>query len=187
VEGFEIAQAVGSWYSQITASYSLAIAHLLNGDYTASEESFTGALEQAGAKGTALDGRLYALALLPELSLARGDAEAAITRARAGIAAADAAGAWFNGALARTVLIDALVADGAPEPEIAPVITEARELVHKSGGNSLLPRLREAEARVAGRNDRTALVAGLREAEAMYRAMGAPDPAERLARQLCRD
>ena len=64
------------------------------------------------------------------------------------------------------------------------LISEARELVRKSGGNSLRPRLREAEARLAGRNDRTVLKAGLREAEAMYRAMGAPDPAARLAQEL---
>ena len=64
------------------------------------------------------------------------------------------------------------------------MIAAARELVRKSGGNSLLPRLREAEARLAGRNDRTILAAGLREAEAMYRAMGAPDPADRLAKEL---
>ena len=69
---------------------------------------------------------------------------------------------------------------GAPDHAVAPVIAEARELVRKSGGNSLLPRLREAEARLAGRNDRAALVAGLRDPEAMYRAMGAPDPANRL-------
>ena len=66
------------------------------------------------------------------------------------------------------------------------MIAEARELVRKSGGNSLLPRLREAEARLAGRNDRAILAAGLREAEAMYRAMGAPDPAERLAQEMAK-
>ena len=67
---------------------------------------------------------------------------------------------------------------------IAPVIAEARVLVHKSGGNSLLPRLREAEARLAGRNNRTVLEAGLREVEGMYRAMGAPDPADRVAKEM---
>jgi len=64
------------------------------------------------------------------------------------------------------------------------VIAEARELVRRSGGDSLLPRLREAETRLFGRDDRRILEAGLREAEAIYRAMGAPDPAERLAREL---
>jgi hypothetical protein len=48
----------------------------------------------------------------------------------------------------------------------------------------LLPRLRDAQARLAGRGDRAMLEAGLREAEGMYRAMGAPDPAERLAKEL---
>src|SRR5262249_53592035 len=115
---------------------------------------------------------------------ARGDVEAAIARAREGIEFADAGGAWFQAALARTALADALVVAGAPQPEIARVITEARELVQKSGGNSLLPRLREAEARLAGRTDRALLVAGLREAESMYRALGAPDPAGRLAEEL---
>jgi len=35
-----------------------------------------------------------------------------------------------------------------------------------------------------GRNDRAILNAGLRDAEAMYRAMGAPDPGDRLAEEL---
>jgi hypothetical protein len=64
------------------------------------------------------------------------------------------------------------------------VIAAARDLVRKSGGDSLLPRLREAEARMAGRGDRTVFEAGLRDAESMYRAMGAPDPADRLAQEL---
>lgn len=91
---------------------------------------------------------------------------------------------WFQGAVARAVLADALVQANAPAQEIAVVIAEARELVNRSGGNSLLPRLREAEARLASRADPSLLASGLREAEAMYRAMGAPDPADRLAREL---
>lgn len=64
------------------------------------------------------------------------------------------------------------------------MIAAAREIVEKTGGNSLLPRLRETAARAAGRNDRAVLHAGLREAQAMYRAMGAPDPADRLMQEL---
>jgi hypothetical protein len=73
---------------------------------------------------------------------------------------------------------------GSPAHEVAPVITEARALVRETGGNALLPRLREAEARLAGRDNRAILEEGLRQAEAMYRSMGAPDPADRLAREL---
>ncbi len=84
------------------------------------------------------------------------------------------------------MLVDALVVADAPADEVAPVIAAARDLVRKSGGDSLLPRLREAEARMAGRRDRAIMEAGLREAEGMYRTMGAPDPADRLAQELKR-
>jgi class 3 adenylate cyclase/tetratricopeptide (TPR) repeat protein len=184
VEGLEIAEAVGSRYSQIIASYSLAIAHFLNGDSGTSEERFADALGQARAAGTALDSQAYNLAVFADASRARGDAEAAIARAREGIEVADAGGARFQAALARTALADALIYQGAPEQEVAPVIAAARELARMSGADSLLPRLRTAEARLAGRNDRAVLAAGLREAEAMYRTMGAPDPAERLAEEI---
>jgi hypothetical protein len=107
-----------------------------------------------------------------------------VYRAREAIEVSDAGGAWLQAALGRAALVDALVRAGAPEQEVATVIAEARELVRKSGGNSLLPRLREGEVRLARRNDRVLLEAGLREAEAMYRAMGAPDPADRLAAEL---
>ena len=184
LEAVEIAETLGNRYSQITASSALAIAFFVSGDYGASEERLTEALAQARGAGNALDWQGYWLAIFADAHLARGDAEAAISKAREGIAAADAGGAWFQAALARTVLVDALVRANAPKPAVATVIAEARELVRKSGGNSLLPRLREAEARLAGRDDPTILRAGLREVEAMYRAMGAPDPADRLAEEL---
>jgi len=158
----------------------------VNGDYGASEERFTEALAQARSAGTALDAYSLYLAVFADACLARGDVEAAIAKAREGIEAADAGGAWFRAALARAALVDALVVAGAPENEVAPVIAAARDLVRKSGGDSLLPRLREAEARLAGRGNRAMLEAGLREAEKMYRAMGAPDPADRLAQDLKR-
>ena len=184
LEAVEIAEAVGSRFSQVMASSQLATAFLLNGDYGACEKRLTEALAQARGAGTGLDWHAHYLAVFADSCLARGDAEAAIAKAREGIAAADAGGAWFQAALARAALVNALVRADAPEHEVAPVIAAARELVHKSGGNSLLPRLREAEARLAGRDDRAVLQAGLREAEAMYRAMGAPDPADRLAKEV---
>jgi class 3 adenylate cyclase/tetratricopeptide (TPR) repeat protein len=183
LEAVEVADTVGNRYSQILASCSLGTAFFLNGDCGASEERLTESLAQARGAGNMLDWQSFYLAVFADASLARGDIEAAIARAREGIEAADAGGAWFQAALARASLIDALVVAGADD-DAAAVIAQARELVRKSSGNSLLPRLREAEARLAGRDSRTALEAGLREAEAMYRAMGAPDPADRLAKEL---
>jgi tetratricopeptide (TPR) repeat protein len=186
LEAVEIGEAVGSRYSQTLASYFLATAYFVNGDYAASEERFTETLAQARGVGTALDWYSFYLAVFADACLARGDAEAAIARAREGIEAADARGAWFQAALARAALVDALVRADAPEDTVAPVIAAARDLVRKSGGDSLIPRLREAEARLAGRSNRAMLEAGLREADKMYRAMGAPDPADRLAQELKR-
>jgi tetratricopeptide (TPR) repeat protein len=182
-EALEIVGAVGSRYSQIAASNNLALASLSSGEYAACEERLTDCLASAREWGTGLDWHGQMLAVLADARLARGNGDGAIAAAREGIAVADAGGAWFQAALARAALVDALVHTGAPDHAVAPLIAEARELVRKSGGNSLLPRLREAEARLAGRKDRTVLNSGLREAEAMYRAMGAPDPAERLSQE----
>ncbi len=184
VEAVEIADAGGSRFSQIFASYHLATAHFLDGDYRAAEEQYAEAFAQARAAGTALDWLSLELAVCADSCLARGDTDAAIATAREAIAAADAGGAWFQAAVARAAAAEALVRAGAPKHEITAVIADARELVRKSGGDSLLPRLRAAEARLAGRDDPAILEAGLREAEAMYRAMGAPDAAARLAVEL---
>ena len=70
----------------------------------------------------------------------RGDTDAAITKAREGITFADAGGLWFQAAMARAALIDVLVQANATAEEVQTVIAEARELVARSGGNSLLPR-----------------------------------------------
>jgi hypothetical protein len=86
--------------------------------------------------------------------------------------------------MAYTVLADALLAAGAPDDEVATTIAAARGIVSQTGADCFLARLREAEARLAGRHDRDALMDGLREALAMYRAQTAIDPAERLAREL---
>jgi tetratricopeptide (TPR) repeat protein len=184
VQGVEIAEAGGSRFSQILAAASLATAHFLNGDYGPSEDLFGETLALARSAGTALDWQSYNLAVFADVALTRGDTEAAIARAREGVELADANGAWFHAATCRAVLADALVHAGASAQEISQVIKDARELVGKSGGRSLLPRLHEGEARVTGRTDRALLHAGLHEAESMYRAMGAPDPANRLIAEI---
>ena len=184
LEAAEIAEAMGNRYLQIWGSASLAMISFLRGDFGASEEHIRDALEQARSAGTGLDYQGLFLAVLADSCLARGNVSVAVASAREGVDVAEAGGAWFQGALARTVLIDALVDSAAPESEAAAAIAEVRELVRKCGGNSLLPRILEAEARLVGRDDRGALQAGLSKAEAMYRAMGAPDAADRLVREL---
>jgi hypothetical protein len=183
-EAVEIAAAIGSRYSQILASGHLAAASLLSGEYAACEQTLTECLALARASGTGLDFHGQLLAILADARRAQGNIDGAIAVAREGVAVADAGGAWFQAALARAALLDALVGAEGSALEASKLLAEARELVTKSGGNSLLPRLRETEARFAGCDDAAVLEAGLREAEAMHRAMGAPDPADRLVREL---
>jgi class 3 adenylate cyclase/tetratricopeptide (TPR) repeat protein len=186
LESVELADLVATRYGQLFATMHLGAAHYLSGDYVVAEAIIGETLQLAHKAGTALEWTGYFLAVFADSCRARGDTEAAIAKAREGIAVTDAGGQWFQAATTRAALIDALVQAGAPEAEIQAVIEEARELIARSGGNSLLPRLREAEVRLLSRNDLALLVAGLREAEAMYRAMGTPDPADRLAQELSR-
>jgi tetratricopeptide (TPR) repeat protein len=184
LEGLEVAEVLGNRHLQITTSCGLATAHFLIRDYDAAEARLTEPLAQARFEGNALDWHGYYLAVFADSCLARGDAEAAIAKARELVDFADAGGLRYQAALGRAALADALLHAGAPEHEVAAVIAAARELVEATGGNSLLPRLRETEVRLAARADPTILTAGLRDAEAMYRAIGAPDPAERLAQEI---
>ena len=184
VESVELAGLVGTRYVQLFAPMYLGNAHYFSGDYVAAESLLDETLLLARQTGTALDWQGLFLSVFADSCLARGDTEAAIAKAREGITLADAGGLWFQAAMARAALIDALVQANEPAEEVKMVIAEARELVARTGGNSLLPRLREAEVRLLSRTDPTLLNSGLREAEAMYRAMGTPDPADRLAREL---
>src|SRR6185503_235151 len=86
LEDVEIAEAGGSRFSQIMASFHLAIALFLSGDYGASEERFTEALAEARGAGTGLHWQGYYLAVFADSCLARGDAAAAVAKAREGIA-----------------------------------------------------------------------------------------------------
>ncbi len=184
VESVELAGSVGTGYVRLLAPMYLGVAHYFSGDYVAAESLLDETLLLARQTGTALDWQCLFLSVFADSCLARGDTDAAIAKAREGIAFADAGGLWFQAAMARAALIDALVQANAPAEEVQSVIAEARELVARSGGNSLLPRLREAEVRLLSRTDPSLLTPGLHEAEAMYRAMGTPDPADRLAREL---
>jgi hypothetical protein len=184
LESVEIAEATGSQYSKLAAANNLAMAFCVTADYAECDDRFDHAFAQTRAAGTALEWQGFHLSVRADALLARGNAAAAIASAREAIAAADASGAWFQAAVARAALADALVHANAPEAEVAAVIAEARELVHRSSGDSLRPRLREAGVRLLSRAAPALLEAGLREVGAMYRAMGAPDPAHRLAQEM---
>jgi hypothetical protein len=116
----DLVDVVGGRYSEMYAAFSLAVGSFMSGDFTASEARFEEALAQACAAGNALEWQSYFLAVFADASLANGNVEAAIARAREAISVADGGGAWFQSALARTALVDALIRAEAPEPEIDP-------------------------------------------------------------------
>lgn len=184
LEAVDLAERAGSQYTQIVVSCYLATSQFMAGDYAACEERFTDALGRARSAQNAMELESFYAAVLADTHLALGDRQKAAAAAREAADGAEKCGTRFHSALARTVLVDALIEDGAPAEDIEVVFAEARELVEQTGGKSLLPRLREAEARLAGRADQAALVSGLREAEQMYRAIGAPDPADRIAMEI---
>jgi hypothetical protein len=184
VEAAEFADGMDNRYLQIWASASAGLIAFLESNYGACESSIGEAIEMAHSSGTGLDYEVFFLAVLADCFLARGDTDAGIAKARVAIRVGDAGGAWFQAALARAVHVDALLASGAPASELQAGIDEAQALVLRCGGLCLQPRLREAQARLDGRGDPTTLAPGLRDAEAMYRAMGGPDAADRLAREL---
>jgi tetratricopeptide (TPR) repeat protein len=184
LEALHVAEATNNQHFQVLSSLALGVAHFLMGEFQACEEQISMFLQVARTEKNPLDHESYYVSVTADSCLARGDTPAAIDNAREAIGIAHKSDAWFQSALAYTIMADALARSGAPQAEVSTAIAQAHEFVQRSGGNSLLPRLRESEARLAGRTDRAAMIAGLREAETMWRTMGAPDPAERLAKEL---
>jgi hypothetical protein len=172
--------------TSMAAQLYLAAAQFLAGNFLAADDGFTSGLARIRAVGTAMEWSCIYSATHADVCRASGDFNRAIAIAREGIACADEGGFRFQAAVCRAALADALVFAGAPVTEVQAVIEEARGLVESTGGLSLIPRLREAEIRLAARDHLHQLEPGLREAESMYRQMGALGHADRLLKELSR-
>ena len=85
MESVEIADRVGAAYSRYLASLSIATTHFLNAEYAASEALGAETLTLVRTAETALDYQSFWLAVVADSCLARGDADAAIGKAREGI------------------------------------------------------------------------------------------------------
>ncbi|HEY5644943.1 MAG TPA: adenylate/guanylate cyclase domain-containing protein [Pseudomonadales bacterium] len=162
----------------------LGAGHFLNGSFADADAALTAALTKMREAGTALEWHCGYVAVHADTCRALGDTDRAISQARYGIEFADAGGLRFQAAACRAALADVLVLTDAPDGEVETILNEARALVEDTGGKSLLPRLREAEVRLRARTHPDALLAGLREAESMYRQLGALGHADRLSREI---
>jgi len=180
----ELAGDLTSVYTQLLGTLGLAISCFIGESYAECEELLRGLLVRADETGTALEVGGLVRSVLADSFLAHGDIENALRYAKEGVEVSRKMDAQDQYAHALAVLVDALVRTKADAATVAPLIADARRHVEKSGGRMALPRLREAEARIDGRNNRATLLTGLREAQAMWRAMGAQDPVDRLAKEL---
>jgi class 3 adenylate cyclase len=181
-EAIDLAEEVGSRYTSLVAREWLAFALLKAGELEAAERELLALVEAQREARIALEvhGEVWhGIWLARRL---RGDAAGAVLAARESLAFADGGGSsWFS-AFSRTDLALALVDADAPAREIRETIEGARDFVRRCGGNSQLPRLIEAEAKLAGREGNgAALRAGLEAAEQAYRAIGADAHADRVA------
>ena len=170
--------------ASLHAPLYVGAAHFLNGNFADADAAFTAALARMRDAGTALEWHCNYVAVHADTCRALGNPDRAIAIARQGIEFADKGGFRFQAAVCRAALVDALIVAGAPVVEVEAVIAEARTLVTATGGNALSPRLYESEVRLAARLAPRALMHDLREAESMYRAIGALGHADRLVREI---
>lgn len=170
--------------ASLHAPLYLGTAHFLRGNFLDADAAFTAALAKMHVAGTALEWRCHYVAVHADTCRALNNFDRAMKIARQGIEFAGNGGFRFHEALCRAALADALQESGTPAQAVAQLVYEARALVEITGGRSLLPRLRETELRLSARDQPNLLVPGLREAEAMYRAIGALGHANRLSREI---
>lgn len=170
--------------ASLHAPLYLGAAHFLSGNFADADAAFTAALPRMHDAGTALEWHCNYVAVHADNCRALQNIDRAIAIARQGIEFADKGGFRFQAAACRAALADALVFAGAPVAEVQAVIDETRVLVEATGGLSLMPRQRETEIRLAACVHPHQLEPGLREAESMYREMGALGHADRLLTEV---
>jgi class 3 adenylate cyclase/tetratricopeptide (TPR) repeat protein len=130
------------------------------------------------------------LSVLAEAQLALGERGEAEASAREAIERAHAGGCDYYEAHAQLSLAQVLLAAGAGAPmgEVEKALNRAEELVEKTGGRALSPRILELRGRLAeARGDAKAAEGWLWAALELYRALGATGHAARLARARAKE
>ena len=170
--------------TSLHAPLYLATARFLAGEFADADDGFTEGLARMRAVGMSMEWHCAYAATHADVCRSLGAFDRAAAVAREGIAFADEGGLRFQAALCRVALADALLASTAPDAVVASVVAQAHALAESTGGQALLPRLRETEVRLAARREPKRLLSGLQEVEAMYRGMGALGHADRLLREI---
>jgi tetratricopeptide (TPR) repeat protein len=183
-QGWEVAERLGSSYSQVLALTWLAFAHSLRAEWVqAAAECERGlALARARRTGLAFEGRL--LSVLAEARLGLGDVGSARTKADEAIAVSRRHGERLWELMGELALARALLAagDNTTADAAAHVLDRALALTAETGPVSMEPFIRTELAEVARvRLDEATRARELGEAWRLFEAIGASKEGAQLA------
>ena len=149
--GVEIAERAGGAFWRGNAYQSLAIAHVLRGEWREAIDAVERALSLSRRRDVGREGDPLSLAFLSRARLGSGDADAALRAADEAVALARDHGTKTQELYARHHRAQALLASaGAAATEAAVVELEsALQLVEATGARAFEPRLRRDLARLA--------------------------------------
>ena len=183
----ELAKKTNTDFSLVIAYFSLGNSNLIAGQAAEACEALRAGAEIARERKAFLAFLPQVLSVLAEAELAAGQRSEAEASAREAIERGREGGCDYYEAHAQVSLAQSLLAaEGrAPADEIETALDRAQDLVEKTAGRALSPRILELRGRLAAaRGDAKGGDALLREALDLYRAMGATGHAARLAREL---
>jgi adenylate cyclase len=186
-EALELAEQMGSPFSQVLGHLIMTMAQALHGDWDDAVRASETALRISKEHQTGLDRETEILSLLAEARVGAGDLRSARAAAEEGVRCARERGQLYFEAmnhLARARILRC--AQGADaRDEIERSLDRALELVEETNGRSLEPQIIEERARLAGLlGDSAACERGLRDAQRLYVEIGATGHAERLTEEL---
>jgi tetratricopeptide (TPR) repeat protein len=182
-QGWDVAERLGSTFSQVLALINLARAHNLRGEWVQAAPACERGLALGRARriGGAFEGHI--LSLLAEAQLGLGDVEAARSTAQEAIMVSRRCGARLWELMGQLALARALLAaDGPTTADAAAALDRALALTAETGAVSMEPIVRVALADLArARGDEVARTRELSQARRLFEAIGAPKRAAQLA------
>lgn len=184
-----LAEQMDNDLARSLAHFSLGNASLAGGDPVTARDALTISAAVARARGTGAAVLPIILAMLAEAQLGIGEQMAAVATAREAAERGQSGGCYYFEAHARLSLAEALLADPVRVPfaEVAAALDRADEVLTSIEGRSLMPRVLELRGRLAlATGDVDAGRRLLRQALALYGAIGATGHVARLERALDR-
>ena len=183
-QGWEVAERLGSPWSQVFALLTLARAHNLRAEWEQAAAACKRGLALARARRTGLAFEDQFLYVLAQAQLGLGNFEAARSTAQEAIAVSRRRGVRLGELMGQLALARALLAAGgaATVDAAAAALDRASALTAETRAVSMEPFIRLALADLArARGDEAARARELSEARRLFEAIGAPKRAAQLA------